>query len=353
MSKSPEREEASMKEVTIVGIDLAKQVFQIHGASADGAVVFRKKLSRAQLVRFMADLPQCIVAMEACATAHHWGREMIRLGHEVRLIPPVYVKPFVKRQKNDASDAEAIAEAALRPTMRTVSVKTPDQQSRAMLFRTRELLVGQRTQMINALRGHLAEHGLVVAKGVGNVRRLSEIVADADGFLPELVREMSALYLDRIEQTSHQITALERRIAAEARQSDVARRLGTMPGIGPICAMAVETFAPAMETFRRGRDFSAWLGLVPRQHSSGGRQKLGRTSKMGQRDIRRLLILGAMSVVTWRGRGGGRPGSWLARMLEKKPRLLVAIALANKMARMIWAMMTHGEDYRDPAGAVC
>jgi transposase len=274
MSKSPEREEASMKEVTIVGIDLAKQVFQIHGASADGAVVFRKKLSRAQLVRFMADLPQCIVAMEACATAHHWGREMIRLGHEVRLIPPVYVKPFVKRQKNDASDAEAIAEAALRPTMRTVSVKTPAQQSRAMLFRTRELLVGQRTQMINALRGHLAEHGLVVAKGVGNVRRLSEIVADADGFLPELVREMSALYLDRIEQTSHQITALERRIAAEARQSDVARRLGTMPGIGPICAMAVETFAPAMETFRRGRDFSAWLGLVPRQHSSGGRQKL-------------------------------------------------------------------------------
>lgn len=342
-----------MNEVTIVGVDLAKQVFQLHGAKADGSVAFRKKLSRVQFARFMGELAPCIVAMEACATAHYWGREMARLGHEVRLIPPVYVKPFVKRQKNDMADAEAIAEAALRPTMRTVPVKSAEQQSRAMLFRTRELLVGQRTQMINALRAHLAEHGIIVAKGVGNLRRLAEAVADEASALPELVREMGGVYLERIEQTSAQIARLERRIAAAARESEVVRRLQGMPGIGPICALAVETFAPAMESFRRGRDFSAWLGLVPRQHSTGGRQKLGRTSKMGQRDIRRLLIVGAMSVVHWKGRGGGRPGSWLARMLAKKPRMLVAIALANKMARMIWAMLVRGEDYRDPTRAVC
>lgn len=342
-----------MDEVIIVGVDLAKQVFQLHGAASDGRVIFRKKLSRAQFARFMAALPPCIVAMEACGTAHYWGREMATHGHDVRLLPPIYVKPFVKRQKNDMADAEAIAEAALRPTMRTVPVKTAEQQSRAMLFRTRELLVGQRTQLVNALRGHLAEHGFIMAKGLGNIERLAAVIRDEASALPDLVRDLGALYLGQIEQVSCQITALDRRIAAAARDSDVVRRLQKMPGIGPICAMAVETFAPAMQTFQRGRDFAAWLGLVPRQHSSGGKQKLGRTSKMGQRDIHRLLIVGAMSVVHWKGRGGGRPGSWLARMLAKKPKMLVAIALANKMARMIWAMLVRNEDYRDPKGAVC
>ena len=342
-----------MEKVTIVGVDLAKQVFQLHGAAADGRVLFRKKLSRTQFMHFMTSLPRCIVAMEACATAHFWGREMSSLGHEVRLIPPIYVKPFVKRHKNDMADAEAIAEAALRPTMRTVPLKTPEQQSRAMLFRTRELLVSQRTQMINALRAHLAEHGIVVGKGAGNVWRLGEVLEDMNGSLPKLVCELAVLYLERIEQTSLQIKALEKQIAIEAKQSAIARRLQSMPGIGPVCAIAVETFAPAMNSFRCGRDFSAWLGLVPRQHSSGGKQRLGKTSKMGQRDIRRLLILGAMSVVAWKGRGGGHPGSWLARMLAKKPRILVAIALANKMARMIWAMLTRKEEFRDPTRAVC
>ena len=251
------------------------------------------------------------------------------------------------------ADAEAIVEAALRPTMRTVPVKTAEQQSRAMLFRTRELLVGQRTQLVNALRGHLAEHGFIVAKGLGNIERLATVIRDQASALPDLVRGLGAVYLDQIEQASGLIKALERRITAAARDGDVVRRLQKMPGIGPICAMAVETFAPAMQTFQRGRDFAAWLGLVPRQHSSGGKQKLGCTSKMGQRDIHRLLIVGAMSVVHWRGRGGGRPGSWLARMLAKKPKMLVAIALANKMARMIWAMLVRNEDYRDPKGAVC
>lgn len=340
-----------MDEISIVGVDLAKQVFQIHGATSDGRVVFRKKLSRPQFAKFMAALPPCIVAMEACGTAHYWGRELARLGHDIRLIPPVYVKPFVKRQKNDAADAEAIAEAVQRPNMRLVAVKSAAQQARAMLFRTRDLLVGQRTQLVNALRGHLAEHGVLVGKGIGNVERLSLRLEEDD--LPDLVRHLGRLYLDQIAQLGAEIEKLDKRIVAAAKENGVARRLQTMPGIGPVCAMAITAFAPDMREFRRGRDFAAWLGLVPRQHSSGGKQKLGRTSKMGQRDIRRLLIVGAMSIVHWRGRDGGRPGSWLARMIARKPRMLVAIALANKMARMLWAMLVREEDYRDPTGAVC
>ncbi len=294
----------------------------------------------------MAKLPRCVVAMEACATAHHWGRV---LG--VRLIPPVYVKPFIKRQKNDAADAEAIVEAAQRPTMRTVAVKSTDQQSRAMLFRTREMLIGQRTQLANALRGHLAEHGHLVPQGLGNVARFAAIIASAENYLPDLVQDLARLYLDQITHLSERIKTLEARMADEAEKSAVATRLRRMPGIGPVTAMAIETFAPAMASFRRGRDFAAWLGLVPRQHSTGGKQRLRRTSKMGQRDIRRLLIVGAMSVITWKGRHSS-PGSWLARMLARKPRMLVAVALANKMARAIWAMITYERDYQEPAAAV-
>ena len=340
-----------MDEVSIVGVDLAKQVIQVHGAAVDGRALFRRKLSRAHFAKFMAALPPCVVAMEACGTAHYWGRELSRRGHDIRLIPPVYVKPFVKRQKNDAADAEAVAEAAQRPSMRTVAVKSAEQQAQAMLFRTRALLVGQRTQLVNALRGHLCEHGIAVGRGIGNIARLAAELEAAD--VPSLVKEMADLYFAQIGRISAEVATLDRRIAAEARANEQVRRLQTVPGVGPICAMAIATFAPDLREFRRGRDFSAWLGLVPRQLSSGGRQKLGRTSKMGQRDIRRLLITGAMSVVHWKGRDGGRPGSWLSRMLARKPRMLVAIALANKMARMIWAMLVRNEDYRDPAGAVC
>lgn len=340
-----------MAEVTIIGVDLAKRVFQLHGAMAGGSVAFRKKLSRDRLLPFLAAQPRCLVAMEACATAHGWGREIEKLGHFVRLIPPAYVKPFVKRQKNDAADAEAISEAASRPTMRFVAVKTEAQQARAMLFRTRDLLVRQRTQLINALRGHLAEHGVVAPQGTAHLKRLADAIADENGGLPGAVRELGTVYLEQITALDARVQDLEKRLRVAAGEGETTRRLQTMPGVGPVTAMAVETFAPPMETFRRGRDFAAWLGLVPLQHSTGGKQRLGRTSKMGQCDIRRLLIIGAMAVVRSAVRKGAPEGSWLARMLARKPRMLVAIALANKMARSLWAMMTKQEPYREPAVA--
>jgi transposase len=286
--------------------------------------------------------------MEACGSAHHWGRAIRDLGHEARLIPPIYVKPFVKRQKNDAADAEAIAEAAIRPTMRFVAIKTEEQQARAMLFRTRDLLVRQRTQLINALRGHLAEHGIVAPQGPANVKILEQAIEDEATSLPLLVTELARVSLEQIDQLSERIAALERTVAHEAKCGATTRRLRTMPGVGPITAVAIETFAPPMDVFRRGRDFAAWVGLVPVQHSTGGKQVLGRTSKMGQRDIRRLLISGAMVIVRWACPKGTPEGSWLHRMLARKPRMLVAIAIANKMARSIWAMLTKGEDYRVP-----
>jgi len=289
--------------------------------------------------------------MEACGSAHHWGRVIGSLGHEVRLIPPAYFKPFVKRQKNDAADAEAICEAASRPTMRFVAVKTKEQQARAMLFRTRDLLVRQRTQLINALRGHLSEHGVMAPQGPANPKELAEAVEDERTPLPLLVVELSRIFLGQNDALSKKIAELEQATAREAAQGAMIRRLQNMPGVGPITAMAIETFAPPMAVFKRGRDFAAWLALVPRQHSTGGKQLLGSTSKMRQRDIRRLLIIGAMAVVRSALRKGVPEGSRLDRMLARKPRMLTAIALANKMARSIWAMLTKGEDYRAPAAA--
>lgn len=338
-----------MKEVSIIGVDLAKQVFQLHGATAEGEAVFRKKLSRKQFAAFMQKHPGCIVAMEACATAHHWARTLSALGHVVRLIAPKFVKPYVKSQKNDMADAEAIAEAGSRPTMRFVEVKTPEQQGLGMIFRLRDLLVGQRTQVINALRGHLAEFGLVAAKGRENVDKLRAVLEPSQEWvddLPPAVRHMAQLCFDQVDDLSRRIAELDAQIAAASRRSRFSARVQKMPGIGPITAMALAAFAPPMETFRQGRDFSAWLGLVPRQHSSGGKQRLGRTSKSGQRDIRRLLIIGAMAVISGTKVRPPAEGSWLGRILARKPRMLAAIALANKMARMLWAMITKNEEFR-------
>ena len=341
-----------MGEVSIIGLDLAKNVFQAHGAGADGSVVFRRKLSRAQLLKFIAAQPRCVVAMKACASAHHWGRAIGDLGHEVRLIPPAYVKPFVKRQKNDMADAEAIAEAASRPTMRFVAVKSEDQQAAAMACRTRDLLVRQRTQTINAMRAHLAEQGIVAPTGPAHVGRLAAIIEGDDAMLPAAVRNLARLLLDQIAGLAEKIAGLDAELRKRVTTDDTARRLTTIPGVGAVTAAAITTFAPPMETFSKGRDFAAWIELTPRQHSSGGRDRLGRTSKMGQRDIRRLLIVGAVAVVRWAARKGAPEGSWLARMLARKQKMLVAVALANRMARTAWALLRKGEDYRDPAMAV-
>ena len=293
-----------MERVSMIGIDLAKNSFQAHGARADGSVAFRRKLSRAKILDFMASQPRCTVVMEACASAHYWGREIGGLGHAVRLIPPVYVKAYVKRQKNDAADAEAICEAASRPTMSFVAVKTKEQQARGMLFRTRDLLVRQRTQTINALRGHLAEFGVVAPKGPVHIHRLASALENQVSDLPEAVCALGGLLFEQIEGLNGKIGDLEREIHTAARQDEDVQRLMTVPGIGPITAMAIQTFAPPMESFQRGRDFSAWLGLVPRQHTTGGKPRLGKISKMGQRDLRRLLITGAMAVVRWSVRRG-------------------------------------------------
>ena len=336
-----------MEHATIIGIDLAKRSFQLHGARADGSVAFRKKLSRDRLLEFVASHPPCIVAMEACASSHHWGREIGKLGHEVKLVPPIYVKPFVKRQKNDAADAEAICEATSRPTMRFVAVKTREQQARGMLFRTRELLVRQRTQTINALRGHFAEFGVVAPQGPAHVERLAEAIEDADSGLPGQVRELGALLLVQVADLDERIGELEEDLREQAREDEKTARLMSVPGIGTLGAMAIQAFAPPMESFRCGRDFAAWLGLVPRQNSTGGKPKLGKISKMGQRDLRRLLISGAMATISWAARRGTKD-PWLARMLARKPRMLVAVALANRMARIAWALMMKNEYYRAP-----
>jgi transposase len=295
--KPSQKEGVSMSKVTIIGVDLAKRVFQLHGAHQEGSVAFRKKLSRGQFLAFLAQQPKCVIAIEACATAHGWGRKFEKLGHDVRLIPPVYVKPFVKRQKNDVADAEAIVEAALRPTMRFVAVKSEDQQARAMLFRTRQMFVGQRTQMINALRVHLAEHGLVAARGPAHLKALADVIADSDMALHPEVRDLSQVYLEQIEGLNARVAELDAKMRCAAKKAELVRRAQTMPGVGPVTALAIETFAPDLATFKRGRDFAAWLGLVPKQRSTGGKARLGKTSKMGQRDIRNLLVSGAMAVL--------------------------------------------------------
>lgn len=340
-----------MKDVAIVGIDLAKNVFQLHGATAAGEVLFRRKLTRARFMAFVASLPPCIVAMEACAGAHYWGRLFGAQGHEVRLIPPIYVKPFLKRQKNDAADAEAIVEAALRPTMRFVAVKTVEKQACAMAFKTRDLLVRQRTQTINALRGHLTEHGVVVPIGLQNLPRLDAAVRDEE-LLPDEVRVFCDELLSHVADLSRRIAALDKRLRAQAHADELASRLMAIPGIGPICASAIEALAPPASTFRKGRDFAAWIGLVPSQTSSGGKERLGQISKMGQRDLRRLLVIGASSVVRWvRTRGTARDG-WLSRMLARKPLQVVIVALANRMARIAWALIATGTSYRPAASPI-
>lgn len=335
-----------MSEVFIVGVDLAKRVFQLHGADAAGRAVFRKKVSRAQFAKFLNTAPRCIVAMEACASAHHWGREAAAAGHEVRLVPARYVKPFVARHKSDAVDAAAITEAAMRPSMRFVSVKSEEQQARAMLFRTRQLFIRQRTQLINSFRGHMAEFGVVLRLRIRNAHTLGREFEKVAGALPEMALELARRHLGQIEAVSRELAALDKEITEFSGTAKETRLMQTMPGVGPMSAMAIQAFCPPAGIFRSGRDFAAWLGLVPRQHSTGGKERLGRITKMGQKDVRQLLIVGAMSVINAIARRKHCDEPWLARMLETRPRMVVAVALANRMARRLWAMLTRGQPYQ-------
>jgi transposase len=340
-----------VSQVSTIGLDIAKNVFHAHGADERGAMVFSRKLTRSKLLDFFAGQPTCTVALEACGGAHHWARQLEAMGHDVRLIPPAYVKPFVKRNKNDAIDAEAICEAAQRPGMRFVTVKSEEQQAAGLVFRTRDLVVRQRTQLINAIRGHLAEYGWVAPRGTAHMTLLAELLEEDEmtSTLPAAAQPMFKLMIDMLAELDKQVAVLDREIARRAKEDEAARRLMTIPGIGPIVATAIIALAPPIETFRKGRDFAAWLGLAPRQHSTGGKQRLGSITKMGERTIRRLLIIGASAVVLQANRRGAPRGSWLESMLARKPRMLVSVALANKMARMVWALLTKNEDYRAPA----
>ncbi|MBC7284698.1 IS110 family transposase [Hoeflea sp.] len=332
--------------ISILAIDLAKGSFQVCAVGFDGTVLYNRALSRNRLATLPGEQPACVVAMEACATSHHWGRMAQSHGHEVRLVPAAYVKPFVKRQKNDRADAEAIAEAAMRPTMRFVAVKSAETQGRAVAFRTHQCLVRQRTQLINALRGHLAEFGLVAPKGPASLKLLENALADESSDLSDPVREMGTVYLEQIARLTDVIERLANELEDASKTDCELRRLCTIPGIGPVTAGAVVAFAPDLDTFDSGRNFAAWLGLVPRQRPTGGKARLGSVSKMGQTDIRRLLIVGAMSVIRWVVRKGGSSNRWLAALVARKPRMVAAVALANKMARMIWAVSTKQENYR-------
>jgi transposase len=337
-------------QIRALGIDLAKSVFQLHGVDAAGTVVLRKKLRRAAVLEFLRTLPPCLVGMEACASSHHWAREIAALGHEVRLIPPAYVKPYVKRHKNDAADAEAICEAVSRPSMRFVPVKAPEQQSVLMLHRARDLLMRQRTMLPNAIRAHLAEFGIITAQGPAKVLHLVARLRNGEVLeLPEIVRAVLLGLASQLESLAGEVRALERQLMAWHRSNDASQRLETIPGVGLITATALAASVPDASVFRSGRQFAAYLGLVPRQNSSGGKERLGHISKMGNSYLRRLLVVGATSVIRRAGSNETRTGAWVRSLLERKPARLTIVAVANKTARIAWAVLARGESYRAPA----
>jgi transposase len=339
-----------MKSFIRVGVDLAKNYFQIHALSEEGEPPVSRKLTRSKLREFFAQIEPCLVGMEACGSAHYWARELRSMGHTTLLIPPTYVKPYVKRGKNDAVDAEAICEAMSRPLMRFVPVKTPEQQATLMLHTTRELLIKQRTMVVNAIRSHLAEFGIIVAKGIGRVEELLSI-AENDASLPQTALGAARILANTLDGLDKSLADLDGKIADAHAKSDMSRLLVEVPGIGKLIATAIVCHVPDPAVFKSGRDFAAWLGLTPRQNSSGGKQSLGSITKQGNRYMRKLLVLGATSLLNIVGKRVGPLSEWTARLLAKKPARLVTVALANKLARIIWAMMKTGEGFRSTSFA--
>jgi transposase len=338
-----------METAVTIGMDIAKSIFVVHGVDTAGEVVMRRRLTRRRVLPFFEKLPTCLVGIEACATAHYWGRQLRDLGHEVRLMPPRYVKPYVKRQKNDAADAEAICEAVTRPTMRFVEIKSREQQSVMGLHRVRLMLMRQRIQLSNAIRGHLSEYGLVAPVGRNGLARLITVVGDPDDdSVPDEVRASLALLVSQLNLVNEQILETDRRVRASARSTDVGRRLMEVPGVGPVLASAIVAAVPDARAFKNGRSLAAWIGLVPRQNSSGGKERLGGITKQGDRYLRQLLVIGALAVIRYAQRHGTRR-PWLVQLLARRTTKVAAVALANKMARMIWAMMITGDHYREPA----
>jgi transposase len=332
-----------MSEITTIGLDLAKNIFQVHGVDETGMVVVVKRLRRSQVIGFFAGLPPCLIGMEACATAHHWARELRGLGHEVRLMPPQYVKAYVKRNKNDAADAAAICEAVKRPSMRFVPVKTIEQQSALLMHRARDLLVRQRTMLVNALRGHLAEFGLIEAQGLHKVAGLIAIVMDdKDGRIPDMARQVLKMITGQIEELQTRIAALETQVLAWHTCNPVSQRLATIPGVRPIIATALQM------QVRSGREFAPWLGLVPRQNSTGRKMRLGGISKRGDSYLRLLLVNGAHTVLLCSRAAKTDP--WIVSLRSRKPRWSLP-ALANKTARVAWAIMSRQNTYRRAAVA--
>ena len=334
-----------LRSVTTVGLDLAKHVFQIHAVDADGKIVIATALRRRDVLSFFDALPPSVIGLEACGSAHHWARELVKLGHDARLMHPSYVKAYVRRQKNDAADAAAICEAVTRPSMRFVSIRSIDNQAVLMHHKVREILVSQRTQLLNALRGHLAEVGVIAAQGANGAYALAAAILEGDSSIPLCVRDALAPIVRQLQTLNDEIAASDRAIMGLAKTNETAKRLMSVPGIGPITASAIAASVQDVGAFSGPREFAAFLGLTPRQNSSGGKERLGRVSKMGNRYLRKLLVVGAHAVLFHRRSHQDELRTWAAKLMETKPFKLVAVAIANKLARIAFALMRDGSIY--------